>query len=588
MERTTSRIISLLLPGLLLLAACDDKRGGSSGGKEGEGEQLAIDEQTASLNTVTNLRHVLTSFADSIGYVGETTIVEELGRLLADEDEVAQAAPEEPSELDDEPVEGEQDLQSSIDEAVDWLEEHVFARAESATETAVYYRLDPALCEEIVPREHCIVSGGADDDGEWRDLPEEGCDDGSREADVQECQEFLTEVPLRIEVVSRAEGDVDLTLLVDDDELRTMSLYVHRTSLAYQIDLAATKTALERVLQALSEDEAAAKLPSVLEGVVRAELAVTGEEQVRLSWSVSRALRVVLEQEDGRYRLELAPSTWNLAVDGVARTLTGEIDLGSFDLELPYQAFINGMWEQEGAMPSEAPAESGNDGDGSTDEEEPPQVAGQLLLHLAGLTGASTLQDGPSEQLQLTGLGLGNGTSWVRHDGDTLVSVDVNARSGRTYDLTITVPEPAVDSGPNGSGDEAISEDGTLPTLAFRPGLDLSLLFNAQTIAQDLREVPQALLDETWRLLLDGAPQPTVRLRDAAVDGGLTAAVEVLAGRLTLSSTALDDPLVVDQGMCLAVPDGEDSDTPPDGEEAGEWIHPFSEIQSVACPPLAE
>jgi hypothetical protein len=141
---------------------------------------------------------------------------------------------------------------------------------------------------------------------------------------------------------------------------------------------------------------------------------------------------------------------------------------------------------------------------------------------LGGLDGTFTF-DGMTDTFSLSNLGLGDETTTVAHDGNTLLALDVNASSGRHFDLTVHDTTSGLE-------------------LTFSPTLDVSLAFGFQHIADQV-EVPEALLNDTLRLFFDGQ-NPSIRGRD----NGL----EVTSGTLHLTSSKNPgDDVTVSAGMCL-------------------------------------
>jgi len=184
--------------------------------------------------------------------------------------------------------------------------------------------------------------------------------------------------------------------------------------------------------------------------------------------------------------------------------------------------------------------------------------------------------DGETEAITVTNMGLGDTTTTVSRDGDTLIGVDLNAAQGRVMDLTVTSEENAMN-------------------FQVDPALVLSLAFSLAGADGMFEGAPSWLHDEVISVSLDGADRPEVRLdfgdEEADEEGGFS----VVAGTLTLSSTSLEEDVVVEAGMCVVGAEGEEDDDmdregmpgPRDGddwdEEDEEDSHIFSEIQAGSC-----
>jgi hypothetical protein len=119
--------------------------------------------------------------------------------------------------------------------------------------------------------------------------------------------------------------------------------------------------------------------------------------------------------------------------------------------------------------------------------------------------------------------------------GDRIIALDLNPADQRAFDATITFT-------PEG-----------LPRLALSPRFDLGLMFKLGLVAAELEQagspVPPHLLDESYRLQLDaaGGQPPVLQAREHADGGGL----EIVSGRLTLSSSRVPEPVTAAAGQCV-------------------------------------
>jgi hypothetical protein len=160
-------------------------------------------------------------------------------------------------------------------------------------------------------------------------------------------------------------------------------------------------------------------------------------------------------------------------------------------------------------------------------------------MFLAGLQG-SIEYVADSDRLNLNGLGLGDKTSFIKNDGQTLASLDLNAARGRHVNLVL---EP----------------EGDATRISISPGFDLKLALAFQHIADQVQGIQAHLLDDNWHFWFEG-DQPVIVTSDDQV--------AVQAGTLHLESSA--DPsanIGVPAGMCLAESDGQTS------SEEGDWRH---------------
>jgi hypothetical protein len=185
------------------------------------------------------------------------------------------------------------------------------------------------------------------------------------------------------------------------------------------------------------------------------------------------------------------------------------------------------------------------------------EKTGTFSAHLGGLSGAVALTQG-AQDLSITGLGLGNDTSYVALNNDPLGTLDVNPNNGRK--LSVTFKKTA---------------EGTLVT--FEPALDIRLAIMLNKLSESLRvDMPAWLNDEIFDVMLGGDAKPSM-LVPAAIcdaDGNVTtkSQLKVVTGNLSLTASSLATPVNVAAGMCLVPVDGAEGDA-----------HPFSQLQAGIC-----
>ena len=333
------------------------------------------------------------------------------------------------------------------------------------------------------------------------------------EAGDEACREILGEVPVRLLVTSDTEGDLDVAVLVGDDRVETFDIGLHASELEVQADLGGIRRAL--ALLGVPADA----LPAVMKGRLALGVARHGAGDFTTSLSVLEAMAV----HGGGWELDLATALPAVAarIDEARHRATVNLGLGALDLRAPLAAFAD--------PEVEAPAE------------------GTVGLHLAGLTGETTLEAAQADEtLRLSGVGLGNEPSAVDVGGTPVFTLDLNPLAGRVFDLVATV-----------------DDGGT--TLAFAPSFDLGLGFFFGSAVHPF-DVPDWALDETLRIRLDGAATPTVRL------AGFEALAEVIAGVLHLESSSLA-PIDVEAGMCLLASPAEEAPA----------THPFDGLVAGSC-----
>jgi hypothetical protein len=317
-----------------------------------------------------------------------------------------------------------------------------------------------------------------------------------------ECVSTVDDAELRVHAVLAGDGGVDLSLAVGPDRVEPITFELRPASIAVVVDLGAARDAVAFLASLTGED---IDLPDVLEGVVAAQITVNGPQDVTISASIREAVRVEATLPSGApISLSSAASdplaSVHVAAD--AGQLDASFDLGRTQLSAPWQ---------------ELSADS--------------LATGTMALDLRGVSASVSLEEG-AQSLQITDIGLGDGTSTLMLDDATLVAVDLNADAGRRFTLTV------------------LPEDGGQPTFGFDPEFDLSVAFGLQPLADAGDEVESFLLDETYRITADG-DMPTLQPIDADEAQGTPGALRVVSGQLAVSSTAADAAVTVASGKCL-------------------------------------
>ena len=532
---------------VVLLSACitptDSTREPGAGGGAGAGATPIAVDSAGSTETVTqNLTTNVRDLEASLGFLETSKLLPELLRFgpEVDTEEVGQVIPGEgdQGDIDGEDAAIEVELQRPLEELIEELRERVLIEdsvEDDGDERTVIYMLDP---ERVCP-----------------EADEDGMADGGVDA---ECVRQLTEVPVRVRVTSFAEGDVDLALLIGEGRIEVARAQIHRNMLAAELDLGA----LREAALLIGDDEDDAKLPDVMEGVVRAELRRNDARDFTATISIGQDIRI--EDRDGdseiAVRIGETPALVSVRLDGVAKVITAQLGLGEVEVALPWQQIVDSLYAGDaGGGCATAIGEDGEPGEVECwqEESEPaPEVEGALELFLSGLTGRTSFS-GDEDRIEITDLTLGGDTTTVKVDGDTIIALDLNKNAGRK--AAIAVQEV---------------RNGNL-RIEVAPELDVAIAFALHHVADafEADSIPSFMLDERLGVRLDGAATPALE----TVGTDEARQLRVADGELTLWSTAMDDDVIVPEGQCIAGPDD-------DGEEAADAGHPlFGGIEAVEC-----
>lgn len=487
-------------------------------GDEKEGESASIDHATARQAITSNTTLVSSKLSKTIAFVENSNLFTTGldAAFAAGDSTTACAGPIDPNtgepdetycetpEPEPETVEIDTNLDEETAELTNFLETYVFADAnvESESGTEVTYLLKGSVvCAQ---------------DGEPAD---------------PDCVSGIDDAQIRVVVTSPQEGDVDVDLLVGPNKANPLSFEIHTDLVAAEVDFGGIKASADHLGSITGEE---VELPGTMEGRVRAELEVQGDQQIRAALSVLTAINVA----DGDYSVQLAATSpaLEVSVDGTAKTIETVSNLGALDIAAPVTTY---EWDSETGTETES--------------------SYQMGLHLGGLT-ATTLFDAAAEIVSITGMGLGSTTTTMAVDGAEVLAIDLNKNDGRTLDVTVK----------QGANDTI--------ELEVSPKLDLQMAMKFAAASAAFGEVEEWMKDDVLRVVLDGATKPKL----AAGENGL----EVLEGKLTLSLDNAGTSHTIDAGMCLlgvddapTVDDGTGTEPTPEPEPT----NPLEELEVGTC-----
>lgn len=372
-----------------------------------------------------------------------------------------------PVTCDTAPTTSPLDLTTNAKELERWFAEHVFvaanieAGAPGADATHVVFRLQPAsVCTRTK-------------------------DEAGTETLDADCVKQLTQVPVRLTVSEPVAGDLDIAVTVGSTH--PLDVALHHDGVAGTVSLGEAKAANDAMQAALGHP-ADPNFPSVFAGKVKAALTRNGPEDYTLALSVVEAVEIgnkpAGDPKHFDVKFGVRPNVATLQLKGTEKTALASLDLGAVDAEAALDLLFGRPDEEtctSNADPSKPP-------DCQTVHHDPR--TGLLTGHLAGVSAAGLLT-ATDEAVHLTGVGLGNETSWVKFNGTTLFALDLNAQAGRRFDLTV------VDA-PNG------------PKYSVSPSLTVGLVHNLKPLVAQFPDLPNWALDGTAGLVFDGAPAPTV------------------------------------------------------------------------------
>jgi hypothetical protein len=378
------------------------------------------------------------------------------------------------------PLDVELSLEESGDRLGDWLTSRILnqANVESVGDGMVMYRLNPdVVCVDEI--------------------------DGRAVVDIQsDCSRLLSTVAVRLEVSWEIAGRPDIRVLIGETLENPLTFHVHPGSLSARLDLGSAWRSAQAIADALGND----RLPTIvrrLEGVVEMQIAEGSPNHFTASLSILEPVVVALSEDEGELTILLpaASNAFWMDLDGTVGTALAGIEIGVIDIVLPMAALGD---------------------NGSLDFT-------RVGLHLAGLSG-SVLFDSAGDLLQFAGLGLGDETTRVTVDGQTVLSIDLNANLGRRFDLW-------VDSYRDGTG------------VTVEPTFDLRVHMSLAELVAGGLEVPAWAVEEILSIVVDGARGPALWFENGSD------LVEVVVGRIMLISDMRRLLLVAIEGQCIHTSD---------------------------------
>jgi hypothetical protein len=147
--------------------------------------------------------------------------------------------------------------------------------------------------------------------------------------------------------------------------------------------------------------------------------------------------------------------------------------------------------------------------------------------------------DARADVFTLTGAGLGEDTTTVHIGEHEVISVDVNADHGRSFDATVRAQNDII-------------------SIGVSPLLMVAVAFEMRNVDLD---TPEWMKQERMGVTFDG-DDPTISLGDS---------VQVTSGHLQFTSTNFGD-VDIEAGMCIENVDVEDADG-----------HPFAGLVAEVC-----
>lgn len=491
------------------------------GPDEKDGEPVAVTHQSATQSIEANTTNISASLAASLQML-ETSEIFQAGvdSVASDGGDVACADFNDSEDCvtpEPEPLDIDGAVNEGSDALVQVLRENIFVDANIETESTT--EITYLLRGDVI----CPAFEGTSSTSPDTTEPIEGSgttDETMVEADNSGCIDSVDQAEIRLRVTSPVPNDIDVAVFVGPQRYNPASFQFHQDLLAAELDFAGLKGAIEHISDAVGEE--APELPEQMAGRVRGELRANGADSV--TWGFSVLTPVDIEHPDLSLQVAAADPAASLTIDGGAMKIESTSSFGAVDLGFIVRSYSEYM--DESGEWIEDSSETAYD------------------LNIAGGTGTAVF-DVANERLDITGLGLGNGTTTMAIDGAQVLSIDLNANDGRTLDASIS----------NAGSDEVLIE--VSPILDLAIGLDF----------QNAPEEGEAWMEnETMTILLDGDAKPAILAGEAGI--------EVLRGKLSMGLARDGGLIEVEAGQCLL-------DAPVETTDGSEPVEPVEPVETT-------
>ena len=466
-----------------------------------------IDHKSAQQSISSNTNTLSMRVASSIAFLDESELFQDAFEFSdsACVVESSSGADFDTGECVREPVRlDEGEMQQSIDQLTQVLETRVFTSANIESESGseiTYLMRGNVVCAE-----------------------EESVD--------QDCANTVDEAEIRLRVASPANDEITIDILVGPARTNPLDLELSPTLVAAQVDLRAVKNTIEHLALLDGENP---ELPEQMSGTIRLAIAAPTANRATATFSILEAINIA--DDEWRLTVDRSSPTTQITADAAEKSLETVSNLGTVEARFPSTEYSY---------------------DAVTGEES--EITRRVDFTLGGLTGATVLSAG-DDSLTLTELGLGDVTSRLSIEGREVLSVDLNADDGRTFNATISAANDSLE-------------------IAVAPVFDLLVDMNFVDAPEYFADIDDWMLDETLSILASGSNGARMVISDGEV--------EMLEGKLalTLGNAAISHQ--VDAGQCLLAEETQNASTSCTDAECSdgfvdESVNPFDELSVGAC-----
>jgi hypothetical protein len=345
------------------------------------------------------------------------------------------------------------------------------------------------------------------------------CTTGTAAPDPQ-CVQAVDQMELRIRATAIDDDALDLGFLIGPNRDEPLVLSFGPKTMAVVVDLAESKEAAKFLAPSAAET-----LPRVMVGKVELRLTENGPQDLTFTTGILDAIRFEVDENGATQTFSTARAVplSSLRMNAKDKQLSFSLALGATEFSGPY---------------------------GGTS----PLANKKVVYSLSGLSFEFDAQEGQNDFV-VAHVGLGEAQSFMSLDGTKIFTADLNALSGRHFDLNLS-------RGADG-----------LPLVRVLPEFDLATKFFLSPLKADpLEQVPSYYEDQSYRVRLSGGSAPSIRPVEANTTTGFPGGLQVVSGELKLEGSGA--AVTVPAGKCLV------------GKEAvAEGSHPLlGHFETRDCP----
>jgi hypothetical protein len=584
---------------------------------------VSLTHQSAVAEIRDNLTLHIDEIEEALTMLEDSLIIDNIAELLSGDEE------EEGGSEKEEEVEVEEDSAFNLSELRDGLIEII--TEDMLDERSLTINAEGNELTYAVNPEH-VCANDEEDEGERS--PEE-IEEQARE--YQDCIRRLEANPVTIVARSIGERKINLYFTVADHP-EALRIQIHDDLIAGFVPLSFVKRFIRVFV-----DESDLEMPDTMTGLIGLEARRIDSAHFALRMAILDDIDINSEASAAvRFQLASTTNAGSLTLNGPAQLIEGQLDLGTINLELPWQSIVDLFYDDEGETRTECfdnsadvnscnevlynCPQSCNEDSNSTDcentclERAPGHVQGTLRSYLTCLDTVPETECGAEDSACRESRCRDNEAfrevcghrSWCEEyqeeaeeapevEGNLKIlmdalsgslSFDMNGHTLSFHDMTlgndsmsiIVEDTPIIEVNLNAENDRKVSmvltaaENGDL-SLQVSPVLDLSVALT---------------LDNVWEAFVENQEDlPQVLANDTLgikFDGSDTPTLELLnandetemrvsSGQLMLSSPRMSDAVIIGEGMCMS---SEDEDALSE-EERDSRHELFGLLMSVEC-----